>query len=167
MFMLCSDSMSISIDTRFFRAGVGTVIYNASGEVALFERTQNPVGMWQFQQGGIDTGEHPTDTLWRELKEETGLVQNDFEVVEEYPSWTVYQPDYTVSDPSKSRIGHTHRWFFLQLKEGTAIDLSKATMVEASAYKWMTFDKVLEETEECKKHVYQALAAYFKTKVLN
>ena len=55
--MVCSASMSTTaIDTRFFRAGVGTVIYNSKGQVAWFERAQNPVGVWQFQQGGIDLG---------------------------------------------------------------------------------------------------------------
>lgn len=158
--------MTTTIETRFFRAGVGTVIYNAAGEVALFERTQNPVGMWQFQQGGIDLGEQPTDTLWRELMEEMGLTQDDFESVIEYPHWTVYQPQDTLDTPDKSRIGHTHRWFFLRLKNNVTIDLNKATMVEASACKWITFGKVLEEVEECKKHVYQTLATYFTEQVM-
>lgn len=161
--MVCSDSMSITIDTRFFRAGVGTVIYNHSGDIAYFERAQNPVGMWQFQQGGIDIGEQPLDTLWRELTEEVGLSQADFESVHEYPHWTTYQPDDTVEDATKSRIGFTHRWYFLQLKAGVTIDLNKATMVEASAYKWLSFTAILEETETCKKHVYRDLATYFET----
>lgn len=156
-----------SLETRFFRAGVGTVIYNAAGQVALFERTQYPIGMWQFQQGGIDLGEQPNDTLWRELREEIGLTEVDFASVHEYPHWTVYQPDYTVQDPSKSRLGHTHRWFFLQLKDDLEIDLSKATMVEASAYKWLAFSDVLTDTEPCKLPVYQALHEYFTTTVLS
>ena len=159
--MICSYLMTTTIETRFFRAGVGTVIYNAAGEVAYFERTQNPVGMWQFQQGGIDLGEQPTDTLWRELLEEVGLTQDDFESVHEYPHWTTYQPEHTKTDETKSRIGHTHRWYFLKLKDDVAIDLDKATMVEASAYKWITWDQALSDTENCKKHVYQALAEYF------
>jgi putative (di)nucleoside polyphosphate hydrolase len=155
-----------TIETRFFRAGVGTVIYNTSGEVVLFERTQNPVGMWQFQQGGIDLGEQPTDTLWRELMEEVDLTPDDFDDVHNYPHWTVYQPDDTLNNPGKSRIGHTHRWFFLRLKDNVTINLDKATMVEASAYKWITFDQVLTETEECRQYVYQALQTYFQTNVL-
>lgn len=154
------------IETRFFRAGVGTVIYNSTGKVVLFERAQNPVGMWQFQQGGIDLGEQPTDTLWRELMEEVGLTQDDFDTVDEYPHWTTYQPLDTLESPDKSRIGHTHRWFFLRLKDNITIDLDKATMVEASNYKWITFDEVLNETEDCKQHVYQTLATYFTEHVV-
>jgi len=157
--------MTATIDTRFFRAGVGTVIYNAAGEVAYFERTQNPVGMWQFQQGGIDLGEQPTDTLWRELVEEVGLTKDDFNDVHEYPHWTVYQPDNAPTDSTKSRMGHVHRWYFLKLKGEVTIDLDKATMVEASAYKWITWEAALAGTEPCKQHVYQALGEYFRTVV--
>ena len=83
--------MKTEIDTRFFRAGVGTVIYNSAGEVAIFERAQNPIGAWQFQQGGIDLGEDFTTTLWRELSEEIGLKEIDFHTMNEYPNWTLYQ----------------------------------------------------------------------------
>ena len=30
-------------------------------------------GKWQFPEGGVEFGEHPEKTLYRELKEETGL----------------------------------------------------------------------------------------------
>ena len=38
--------------TRFFRAGVGTVIYNDKEEIVIFKRAQPPVGLWELQQGG-------------------------------------------------------------------------------------------------------------------
>lgn len=155
-----------TLETRHFRAGVGTVIYNAAGKVAYFERTQNPVGMWQFQQGGIDLGEQPTDTLWRELSEEVGITEQDVDDIHEYPHWTIYQPEDTLGNPDKSRMGHAHRWYFLKLKAGVNIDLDKASMIEASAYKWITWEEALATTEPCKQHVYQALAEYFRTAVV-
>lgn len=165
--MLCSDSMkTTTIDTRFFRAGVGTVIYDYEGKVAWFERAQHPVGVWQFQQGGIDLGEDTKTTLWRELKEEVGLTPADFASVQEYPHWTVYQYDYTIDDASKSRFGQVHRWYFLQLKNDVTIDLSKATEMEASAVRFLSFDEVLDETNDFKKHVYQELHVYFNTHIL-
>jgi putative (di)nucleoside polyphosphate hydrolase len=159
--MILFASMKETIDTRFFRAGVGTVIYNSDGEVAFFERAQNPVGVWQFQQGGVDLGEDTKTTLWRELKEEIGLTEDDFETVTEYPKWTVYQYDHTLDDNTKSRLGQAHRWYFLKLKDTVSIDLTKATEYEASDFKWMTFQEVLSVTGDFKKHVYQELATYF------
>jgi len=158
--------MKTEIDTRFFRAGVGTVIYNQAGEVAFFKRAQYPVGVWQFQQGGIDLGESIETTLWRELREEIGLTEEDFEQVEEYPHWTVHQHENSVSDVSKSRLGQAHRWFFLKLKDDAEIDLTKATEVEASDYKWVSFTEAIAATGELKKHVYQELATYFSNEIL-
>jgi putative (di)nucleoside polyphosphate hydrolase len=157
--------MTTTIDTRFFRAGVGTVIYNSKGEIAFFERAQHPIGVWQFQQGGIDLGEYPKQTLWRELTEEIGLTKNDFTTITEYPNWTVYQYDYTVTEHDKPRLGQAHRWFFLELKDGVTIDLTKATEYEASDYKWMTFDQIIESTQDFKKHVYTELRDYFEQSI--
>jgi putative (di)nucleoside polyphosphate hydrolase len=157
--------MKTEIDTRFFRAGVGTVIYNSKGEVALFQRAQNPVGIWQFQQGGIDLGEDTQTTLWRELKEEIGLIESDFDLVTEYPIWTVYQDVNSVQDSSKTRLGQAHRWYFLKLKDEVEIDLTKATEVEASNFDWVPFTKAIETTQDLKKHVYQDLEKYFTTNI--
>jgi len=158
--------MQTEIDTRFFRAGVGTVIYNSKGEVAFFKRSQHPVGVWQFQQGGIDLGEDTKTTLWRELTEEIGLVETDFAGVIEYPHWTVYQDKTSRTDPAKSRLGQAHRWYFLKLKDEVTIDLNKATEDEASEYKWVTFAQAIVETEELKQHVYQALETYFTEEIV-
>lgn len=154
------------IDTRFFRAGVGTVIYNQVGEVALFKRVQNPVGIWQFQQGGIDLGEQPEETLWRELKEEIGLTRADFTAIHEYPEWTVHQYEHTIHDASKSRLGQAHRWYFLALDQAVTIDLSQATEHEASDWRFVTFAAAIAGTEAAKQPVYQALAEYFSTHIL-
>lgn len=153
--------MKTEIDTRFFRAGVGTVIYNEAGEVALFKRAQHPVGIWQFQQGGIDLGEHPEQTLWRELKEEIGLESSDFSLVTKYPHWTIHQTPNSVTDAQKSRIGQAYLWYFLKLKPTVTIDLSTALEDEASDYKWVSFSAATEAPEELKKHIYQDLEKYF------
>lgn len=155
---MLGDDM-VEIDTRFFRAGVGTVIYNQAGEVVLFERAQNPVGIWQFQQGGIDLGETVEDTLWRELREEVGLDKVDFLQVTSYPKWTIHS--YNETDASKSRIGQVHRWFFLELKPDVEIDLAKASEHEASDWRFVTFVEAVDECEASKRPVYQELADYF------
>lgn len=159
-------TMKTSIDTRFFRAGVGTVIYNHKGEVALFERAQYPVGVWQFQQGGIDLDEEPEVTLWRELAEEIGLKKSDFISVTEMPNWTVHTEPDSVVDATKSRLGQAHKWYFLELKPEVEIDLSLATENEASDYKWTTFEDAVEVTQALKKHVYRELQTYFNQQIL-
>lgn len=165
--MLLCPSMKIEIDTRFFRAGVGTVIYKGTGEVAIFERAQNPVGVWQFQQGGIDLGEDFETTLWRELGEEIGLTKNDFVTQHEYPEWTYYQDPAAMADQNKSRLGQMHRWYFLQLRPEVEIDLSKATEYEASDFKWVSFAEAVSMTDALLKNAYQQLETYFNKTILD
>jgi putative (di)nucleoside polyphosphate hydrolase len=151
--------------TRYFRAGVGTVVYNDARQVAFFERTQHPVGIWQFQQGGIDHGEEPATTLWRELKEEIGLSQTDIETVTEVPGWHPYQDLLASTDPSIPRIGQVHRWFFLKLKTDASIDLKNATDDEFGNWRWTTFAEAIEQTSDHKKPVYEILQNFFMTQM--
>lgn len=161
MLSLAPMHKPIEIYTRFFRAGVGTVIYNQAGEVALFERAKFPVGVWQFQQGGIDLGEAVESTLWRELLEEVGLTENEISKVTKMPGWTIYQDLNSDTDSTIARIGQAHHWFFLELKLGCEINLNNATDQEASQFKWVTFAEAITVTDERKKHVYQQLETYF------
>lgn len=151
--------------TRFFRAGVGTVIYNADGHVALFRRSQHPIGIWQFQQGGIDLGEHPRVTLWRELQEEIGLTAEAIEKVTEMPHWTIYEDVYSAIDHDVPRIGQAHRWFFLKLKEDRTIDITLASDNEFDDCTWVTFMDAIASAGDKKKHVYETLHAFFISNV--
>lgn len=151
---------------RHFRAGVGTVIYNAEGKILLFHRFLPPIGVWQFQQGGIDAGETAEVTLWRELQEETGLTKDDIEVVTEYPDWTLQvYPDEILNHPEQinpDRLGQVHRWYFLKLKDGVEINLETATDEEFDDHKWVSWEEALTVPPSYKVHVYQKLHDYFK-----
>lgn len=66
----------------YFRPGAGAVVYNKDNEILTFQRSDNG-NVWQFPQGGIEVGESPINTLWRELREETGLTEEKIESVAE------------------------------------------------------------------------------------
>ncbi len=146
--------------TRFFRAGVGTVIYNEDGNVAFFRRKQHPPGIWQFQQGGIDDGETPEQTLWRELLEEVGLTKESIATTHELESWLIYQ-ELDGGDPTNRRIGQAHRWYFLKLKPSVVIDLTLATDQEFDEWKWVTFPEAIAATGSHKQAVYRTLYEFF------
>lgn len=148
--------------TRFFRAGAASVIYKDAANIGHFKRAVPPVGVWELQQGGIDLGESPEEALWRELKEELGCEVSDFELVHEMPSWTIYQGLDSLEDTTHDRLGQAHKWFFLKLKPGSTIDLSKATHQEVSECAWTTFESIIESAPEYKKAVYQQVYEYFK-----
>lgn len=146
--------------TRYFRAGVGIVIYNSSYEVAFFERVKHPAG-WEFPQGGISLNEHLNDTLWRELHEEVGLLREDIFSVTEFPDWLSYQEPETYIEHSIPRIGQIHHWFFLKLKPDTDIDLARATDNEFKNWKWSSFIDATKEVDPRKQRVYETLCAFF------
>ena len=148
--------------TRYFRAGVGTVIYNDQRQIAIFKRSQPPIGFWELQQGGIDLGEVPEDTLWRELHEEVGIVRDDIEHSEKMPGWTIYQTNSSHTDVDQPILGQGHCWFFLKLKPGRTIDLEKSLEDAASEFRWTSFQELISFTGEHKKHVYETLSLYFE-----
>lgn len=158
--------MTTTIDTRFFRAGVGTVIYKDPTHIAFFKRKKYPPGIWQFQQGGIDLGESVEETLWRELIEEVGFTREDFLEVFAMPNWTVYQDLHTDTDHSSERLGQAHSWFFLKLKPEIEIDLSKAKDDEFDEWKWIAFEEAIEATNDRKKHVYETLHMFFQKEII-
>jgi putative (di)nucleoside polyphosphate hydrolase len=150
------------MEQRYFRAGVGTVIYNERGEVAFFRRSKYPIGVWQFQQGGIDIGETVEIALWRELQEEVGLGKAHFEAIDQYPTWLAYADPNALMNNYKDRMGQTHQWFFLKLNKGMKIDVKRASDREFDDMKWMSFEAAIAETDNFKKPVYEALFDYYE-----
>ena len=57
----------------------GAVILDAQRRLLLQEKTHEPG--WFLPGGGVDPGEHPEDTLVREVAEETGLIVKPLRVL--------------------------------------------------------------------------------------
>lgn len=157
---------SFLMNPPYFRPGAGSVIYNHRGEVLVFERADLP-RTWQFQQGGLHEQETPQETLWRELHEETGLLESDFLLCTPYPDWTLY----TYNEETRAKfptncLGQVHRWFFLRLRDDAVIDLTQATDNEFTDWKWLDFSSVLADTNAMKLPVYQKLFEFFRQEIL-
>lgn len=155
------------MDTPYFRAGAGAIIYNQAGQVLIFKRTNEDI--WQHQQGGMDAGETFIETLWRELAEETALVKDDFISITPYPTWTLYEYPNALKNTLDNSliIGQAHRWWFLKIKPDIHIDLTKAKDKEFSTFKWMKFEEFLQLSNHSFKHaVYQQLYDYYITAIL-
>ncbi len=151
----------------YFRPGAGAIVYNDAGEVLVFERSDIP-GVWQFPQGGMDTGETIEDTLWRELAEETGLHDTDFSECTPYPHYTVYAypADVLARVNWKDCLGQVHRWFFLKLKPESILDLDRAAHEEFIDFKWVGFESFLSEASPLKQAIYTELYDFFITEKL-
>ena len=102
-----------------YRDCVGTAVFNAEGLVLIGRRkpeddpedTSETDAPWQMPQGGIDKGEKPIDTAYRELFEETSV--SSVELIAEAPGWIHYDlPDDALGIALKGKYrGQRQRWF--------------------------------------------------------
>ena len=134
-----------------FRAGTVAVVRNSAGMVLAFERVGEP-GQWQLPQGGIDEGEVPVEGAWRELREETGLGQDDVDLVEEYPDWTVYEWPPGVKK-NRHRLGQAQRWFIFEAKSDDIQPTPDG--VEFMAWQWVTPAWLIDQVVEFRQRSYQ------------
>src|SRR5688500_10616459 len=98
---------------EYFRAGAGAVVTDGAGRVLVFER-RDVRGAWQFPQGGMKHDESPTETIFRELKEETGLTRSSVRLIARYPGLLTYELPPAARTPKTGR-GQSQYWFFFRL----------------------------------------------------
>ena len=112
-------SKNIPLLKRSYRSCVGLMVFNKIGQVFCGQRLDNKAEAWQLPQGGIDEGETPIEAGFRELKEETSIVNVEF--VSEYPEWLNYDIPLPLANAlweGKFR-GQTQRWLLFSF---TGID---------------------------------------------
>ena len=89
------------IDSEGFRPNVGIILANDAGQVLWAKRIGH--NAWQFPQGGIQHGETPEQALYRELREEVGLLPEHVQIIAQTKGWLRYRLPHryirTDSDP--------------------------------------------------------------------
>ncbi|NVN93079.1 MAG: RNA pyrophosphohydrolase [Desulfuromonadales bacterium] len=149
----------MSSPAQYFRAGVGAVVVNSRGLILALERADVP-GAWQFPQGGLEASEEPLQAALREIAEETGVSENNLELMNSYPEPLVYElPENARSE--KTGRGQVQYWFLFRFQgNDNAIDVKNGG--EFRAWKWLPFDRLLNSVAEFRKPVYQRLAEQYR-----
>jgi len=143
------------IDPDGYRPNVGIVLMRDDGQVFWARRVHRDG--WQFPQGGMNTDETPLEAMYRELREETGLLPEHVEVLGATPGWLRYRLPYrsTRRDEKPQCIGQKQVWFLLRLlasDEDVRLDLTEKP--EFDRWRWVDFWYPVEHVVTFKRSVY-------------
>ena len=145
------------------------MLLNQAGLVWIGRRfdKQNDEGKgrwWQMPQGGIDAGEDPKRSAFRELAEETAVTSA--EVIAESPGWYSYDlPKQLIGKSWKGKYrGQTQKWFALRfLGEDAEVNLApQGHKQEFDQWRWAPMDEVVELIVPFKRGVYERVVADFR-----
>lgn len=144
------------IDAEGFRPNVGIMLANARGEL-LWARRVGQTG-WQFPQGGIQLDESPEDALFRELKEEVGLLPGDVDVLACTRGWLRYRlPQRLIrQDQHPVCIGQKQKWFLLKmLSDDEQVSFDNDCKPEFDSWRWVSYWYPLGQVVSFKREVYR------------
>lgn len=144
------------VDKNGFRLGVAIILVNSKKQVFWGRRVgQNA---WQFPQGGMLHQELPEEAMYRELREEIGVLPEDVELLASSKEWLQYRlPIRMVRHYSQPVcVGQMHKWFLLQLKNMEAkICFNMTDMPEFDDYRWVKYWYPLRRIVAFKRRVYR------------
>lgn len=155
------------IDAEGFRPNVGIVICNHKGQVFWARRYGQH--SWQYPQGGIDEGETPEQTMYRELEEEVGLTPDDVEILAVSKNWLRYRlPKRLIRRESMPVcIGQKQKWFLLRLRcKESDVDLLKTSHPEFDDWRWVSYWYPIRNVVSFKRDVYRRAMKEFASIVM-
>tara|TARA_Y100001970_G_C14107679_1_gene789087 strand:+ start:275 stop:754 length:480 start_codon:yes stop_codon:yes gene_type:complete len=137
------------------RSGVGIVLLNKMNQVFVAKRIDNPKGFWQMPQGGVDKNENYLQAAYRELKEETSIV--NVKLIRELDGYLSYElPQHLLGIIWKGKYrGQKQKWFVMKfLGEDNEINI-KTKSPEFLEWKWLELNKITDVVVDFKLNVYR------------
>lgn len=146
------------------RLCVGIVLVNEEGNVFVGKRhfkdkTQEDVH-WQMPQGGIDPGETPCDAMLRELYEETGINEDNIEVIAESKNWYTYE--IPTEYQKRHFVAQQQKWFLVKFSGSEQVINLKHKHQEFSEWKWTNPKQISKLVIPFKKEVYKQVMKDFE-----
>lgn len=144
------------IDADGFRANVGIIVCDQAGKL-LWTRRYGQTS-WQFPQGGVNPGESPEATLYRELYEEIGLQREDVKILGSTREWLKYRlPARLVrQDSAPLCIGQKQKWFLLRLiSKEDRIRFDTSEHPEFDDLLWVNYWYPVRQVVAFKREVYR------------
>ena len=153
------------LDRDGYRPNVGIILCNGRNEVFWGKRVKEH--SWQFPQGGIKVGETPVQAMYRELREEVGLLPSHVKILGRTRNWLRYEvpAQWLKRDWRGNYRGQKQIWFLLRLV-GRECDvrLRASERPEFDAWRWngywIPLDSVIDFKREVYQHALTELARY-------
>lgn len=144
------------IDADGFRPNVGIILASPTGGL-LWARRVGGQNAWQFPQGGINDTEDPEAALYRELREEVGLLPQHVTILGVTRGWLRYRlPARFVRHQEPVCVGQKQKWFLLAFNaQDDAIALNAAEPAEFDAWRWVSYWYPVNNVVSFKRDVYR------------
>lgn len=145
------------IDSDGFRKNVCIILMNDAQQVLWARRIYDAVS-WQFPQGGFEPNETSEQAMFRELREEIGLLPHHVSIISYTPRWLKYRlpAKYVRKNSTPKCIGQKQVWYLLKLiASEDNIDLQSSQKPEFDHWQWVDYWTPVEEVIYFKKEVYQ------------
>jgi len=150
-----------------YRPCAGVMLLNHMNKVFVGQRIDTTMEAWQMPQGGIDEGEDPEQSMWRELKEEIGTA--DAEIIAKTEDWLTYDlPDDLVGRVWGGKYrGQKQIWFLMRFL-GKDSDINLETHhPEFNAWRWVDVSEVPKLIVPFKRDLYYAIISEFAPLIEN
>lgn len=174
----CSNDPSLSLDVEMnhldaknimnsalpYRPCVGMMVVNVDGRVFVGQRLDSKVEAWQMPQGGIDDGEDPRETAFRELAEETGIAAGLVKIIGQSKEEHFYDlPDDLIGKIWGGKYrGQRQTWYLMRFL-GTDADVNIRTAhQEFRDWRWIEPKQLPEMIVPFKKKLYRDILQEFE-----
>lgn len=148
-----------------YRPGVGIMLLNAEGLVFVAKRIDMTSEAWQMPQGGIDPGEDPLTTAYRELEEETGVPISAVELLEQTDVNAPLRYDLPANLIPKlwkgQFRGQEQHWFAMRLTAGDEVINIETEHAEFSEWRWAEMHSLPDIIVPFKREMYEKIVGYF------
>lgn len=139
------------------------MLINHEKEIFVGKRIDNNSDAWQMPQGGIDVGEDEDRAMFRELKEETGIIDLNVKVIKKSKGYYYYNLPYNLQKKfwGGKYLGQKQRWYLAEFTgDENSIDV-KTEDPEFSHWKWVSKDDIVSSIVRFKRGMYRDVISEF------
>jgi putative (di)nucleoside polyphosphate hydrolase len=143
------------LDRDGYRPNVGIIISNTQGQLFWAKRVREQA--WQFPQGGIKPSESPEVAMYRELREEVGLLPQHVKILGRSRDWIRYDvpSNWVRRDWRDSYRGQKQIWFLLQLLvDESHINIHETRSPEFDDWYWESYWRPVDRVIAFKRDAY-------------